>query len=64
MKNTTDDANYIIDWIVLIFINQCVKNSGHSHSIINNPFFRLYFQWVIFLLNDNTMKNTMLRNCC
>jgi hypothetical protein len=30
-----------------------------SHSIINKPFFS-YIQWLIFLLNGNTMKNTML----
>jgi len=23
MKNTIDDADYIIDWIILIFIFQC-----------------------------------------
>jgi len=37
MKNTIDDADYIIDWIVLIIVNQYVTNSGHSHSIINEP---------------------------
>jgi hypothetical protein len=25
MKNTIDDADYIINWIGLILINQCVK---------------------------------------
>lgn len=25
-------------------------------------FFIFYFQWVIFLINGDTMKNTMLRN--
>jgi hypothetical protein len=34
MKNTIDDADYIINWIIFIFLNQCVKNSGHSHSIV------------------------------
>jgi hypothetical protein len=34
MKNTIDDADYIIDWIVLIVIYQGVTNSGHSHSIV------------------------------
>jgi hypothetical protein len=33
MKNTIDDADYIINWIVII-INQNVTNSGHSHSIV------------------------------
>jgi hypothetical protein len=34
MKNTIDDAEYIVNSIDLIFINQCVKNSCHSHSIV------------------------------
>jgi len=34
MKNTIDDADYIINWINFIVLNQCVKNSGHSHSIV------------------------------
>ena len=34
MKNTIDDADYIINWINLFFLNQCVKNSAHSHSIV------------------------------
>ena len=34
MKNTIDDTDYIIDQIVLFLINQCVKNYGHSHSIV------------------------------
>jgi hypothetical protein len=33
-KNTIDDADYIINWINLFFLNQCVKNSAHSHSIV------------------------------
>jgi len=60
-KNTIYDADYIINWIDLIVINQCVKIPGHSHSIINKPFFIFYFQWLIFVLNGNAMKNTMLR---
>jgi hypothetical protein len=43
MKNTIDDADYIIDWIALIIIFQCVKNSGHSHSIVNKPFISFIF---------------------
>jgi len=39
MKNTIDDADYIIDLVVLIIIFQCVTNSCHSHSIVNKPFF-------------------------
>jgi hypothetical protein len=34
MKNTIDDAEYIINWVDLIVINQCVKNSRHSHSMV------------------------------
>ena len=34
MKNTIDDAEYIINRIVFVFINQCVKNSSHSHSMV------------------------------
>jgi len=41
MKNTIDDAEYIINWIIFIFILQLVKNSCHSHSITNKQF--LYF---------------------
>ena len=42
MKNTIDDADYIIDLIDFIVINQCVIDSGHSHSITNEPFFLSY----------------------
>jgi hypothetical protein len=34
MKNTIDDADYIIDRIVLIVIIQCATISGHSHSMV------------------------------
>ena len=34
MKDTIDDADYIINWIALIFISQCVKKPGHSHSMV------------------------------
>jgi len=36
-------------------------SAGHSHSIVNKPFFSFYFQQLIFQLIDNTMKNTMPR---
>ena len=36
-------------------------SAGHSHSVVNEPFISIDFQWLIFLLIDNTMKNTMLR---
>ena len=61
MKNTIDDADYIIDWIVLIIIIQCVTNSGHSHSIVNEPFLLFNINGLIVVLCGNTMKNTMLR---
>ena len=34
MKNTIDDADYIINWIVFIVIIQYVTNTSHSHSIV------------------------------
>jgi hypothetical protein len=34
MKNAIDDADYVIDWIFLIIIIQCVTNSAHSHSMV------------------------------
>lgn len=37
MKNTIDDADYIINWIVFINIIQYVTNSCHSYSIVNKP---------------------------
>jgi len=43
MKNTIDDADYIINWIGLILINQCIKIPGHSHSILNKPFLSFIF---------------------
>jgi len=38
MKNTIDDADYIIDWIFFIIIFQYLTNLCHSHSIVNEPF--------------------------
>ena len=34
MKNTIDDADYIINRIIFIIIIQYVTNSCHSHSIV------------------------------
>ena len=34
MKNTIDDADYIVNKAALVIIIQWVKNSGHSHSIV------------------------------
>ncbi len=38
MKNTIDDADYIINMIDLTLIIQLVINFCHSHSIINKTF--------------------------
>ena len=43
MKDTIDDAGYIINWIDLIVIHQCVKITGHSHSIVNKLFLSYIF---------------------
>ncbi|MCU7958511.1 MAG: hypothetical protein KZQ58_00625 [gamma proteobacterium symbiont of Bathyaustriella thionipta] len=42
-KNTIDDADYTINPIDLFFIIQQVKNTSHSHSIINKPFLSILF---------------------
>ena len=62
MKNTIDDADYIINWIVFIIINQHVTNSYHSHSIVSGPFLRFIINNLLICVAGNTMKNTMLRN--
>jgi hypothetical protein len=38
MKNAIDDADYIINWIIFIIINQHVTNSCHSHSMVAGGF--------------------------
>ena len=38
MKNTIDDADYIINYIDLIVINQYVIYSCHSHSMVAGGF--------------------------
>jgi hypothetical protein len=43
MKNTVDDADYIINKIYFIVLNQYVRNSGHSHSAVNKPFLSFIF---------------------
>ena len=43
MKNTIDDAEYIINRIVFTLIFQYVMNSCHSHSIVNKPFLSFIF---------------------
>ena len=62
IKNTIDDADYIIDWIYLIHIIQCVKNPPPLPLDCKLAIFIFYIQWFIFLLIRNTMRNTMLRN--
>ena len=64
MTNTIDDADYIIDLVVLIIIFQCVTNSCHSHSIVNKPEKSFIFNIVLAGVSVNTMKNTMFRICC
>ena len=34
MKNTIDDADYIINWRFLFYIIQYLTNYRHSHSIV------------------------------
>jgi hypothetical protein len=43
MKNTIDDADYIVNKAALVIIIQLVKNSGHSHSIVDKPFLSFIF---------------------
>jgi len=52
MKNTIDDADYIINWIIFIIIIQYLTNSCHSHSIVNKPFLLiiiigLFFEYAV-----------------
>ena len=42
IKNTIDDADYIINWIIIILIFLDVRNFCHSHSIINKQFLLLF----------------------
>jgi len=62
IRNTIDDTDYIIDLVVLIIIIQCVTNSCHSHSIVNEPFLLFNINGLIVGVGSNTMKDTMLRN--
>jgi|GEM_PF-2547903 len=59
MKNTIDDADYIIDWIVLIIIFQYVMNFGHSHPIVNEPLLQFNINGLVVGVCGNTMKNTI-----
>jgi len=43
MKNTIDDADYIINLDTLSLYNQYVINSSHSHSIVNKHFLSFIF---------------------
>jgi len=44
MKNTIDNADYIINVDIFIIINQYVINSAYSHSIVNKPFLSFIFK--------------------
>ena len=48
MKNTIDDADYIVNKAALVIIIQLVKNSGQSHSIVDKPFLSFIFNGLIF----------------
>jgi len=48
MNNTIDDADHIINLILFVLIIQLVKNSCHSHSIVNEPFFHIAFNGLYF----------------
>lgn len=43
MKNTIDNADYIINCVNLIVTYQYDINSRHSHSIVYDTFFILFF---------------------
>ncbi|WP_335342600.1 hypothetical protein, partial [Sedimenticola hydrogenitrophicus] len=43
MRNTIDDADYIINGSNFIIIFLIVKNSLYSHSIVNEPFLSFIF---------------------
>ena len=64
MKNTIDDADYIINWSCFIIIFQYVTNFRYSHSIIDKPLLQFNINYLIIGASDNTMKNAMFRNCC
>jgi len=64
MKNTIDDAAYIINWIVFIIIFLYVTNYGHSHSIVNGQILPFNINGLIIGVSDNNMKNIMFRICC
>ena len=62
MKNTIDDADYIIDWSYFNIIFQYVANPSYSHSIVNKQLFSFVIIRLVASICLNTMKNTMLRN--
>jgi len=64
IKNTIDDADYIIDWSYFNVIFQYFANSSRSHSIINEPLLRFSINGLFVGISDNTMQNTMFRNYC
>jgi len=61
MKNTIDDADYIINWFVFYcYISICYKYMSFP-LYCKQAFFLSYYQRLIFLIIGNTMKNTMHR---
>jgi len=49
MKNTIDDADYMVIYADLSLTTQSVINSSHSHSIINKPFLAFIFNDLFYL---------------
>ena len=47
MKNTTDDADHIINVIIFIVVFLNITNPDHSHSIINKPFLSITFNGLL-----------------
>ncbi len=64
MKNTIDDADYIINSSYFIIMFQWVTNFSYSHSIVNQRFLRFYINGLLVGVGGNTMINTMLSNGC
>jgi len=48
MKNTIDDADYIVNLDYFIIMFQWVTKFSHSHSIINKPFLDYIFNDLFF----------------
>jgi hypothetical protein len=61
MKNTIDDADYIVNWACFFIIFQYVMNLSHSHSIVNEPFFRFNINGLVVGVGGNTMLSNFLK---